>query len=90
MCGNARLCRVAGAGTWLATPELADRAMRHGYGWKWGPFELIDAYSARPGLAGRLRGTGRPVPPLLQRLVTRLKTPCNFSTEIAVRGVKQP
>ncbi|USI71733.1 3-hydroxyacyl-CoA dehydrogenase/enoyl-CoA hydratase family protein [Sphingomonas morindae] len=41
-----------------------DTAMRLGYNWKFGPFELIDRLG--PGrLAARLRAEGRPVPPLL-------------------------
>ncbi len=51
-------------------PEIAgdvaavDAAMRLGYNWKYGPFELIDRLG--PGwLAGALRAAGRPVPPLL-------------------------
>lgn len=53
-------------------PEIADSmadvdaAMRLGYAWRWGPFELIDRLG--PGwLAAALREAGRPVPPLLER-----------------------
>lgn len=52
-------------------PEIADditavdRAMRTGYAWKWGPFELIDRLGS-DWLAQRLAEDGRPVPPLLQ------------------------
>ncbi len=49
------------------TPDLADLAMRFGYGWKLGPFELIDRLGA-DWLAHRLRGSGRPVPPLLDAM----------------------
>jgi 3-hydroxyacyl-CoA dehydrogenase len=51
-------------------PEIADdivavdRAMRLGFAWKWGPFELIDRIGA-PWLAERLAAEGRTVPPLL-------------------------
>ncbi len=51
-------------------PDIAsvDRAMRLGYGWEKGPFELIDAVG--PGwLAAWLNGRGRIVPPLLARAV---------------------
>ena len=41
-----------------------DEAMRLGYGWKSGPFELIDQLGAA-WLAERLAADGRPVPPLL-------------------------
>jgi 3-hydroxyacyl-CoA dehydrogenase len=53
-------------------PEIAeevediDRAMRLGYNWAQGPFELIDALGA-DWFAEKLRAEGRPVPPLLQR-----------------------
>jgi len=41
-----------------------DEAMRTGYAWRWGPFELLDRLG--PGwFAGRLAAEGRPVPPLL-------------------------
>jgi len=52
-------------------PEIADditavdRAMRTGYAWKWGPFELIDRLGS-DWLAEKLAADGRPVPPLLQ------------------------
>ncbi|PKU25315.1 3-hydroxyacyl-CoA dehydrogenase/enoyl-CoA hydratase family protein [Telmatospirillum siberiense] len=51
-------------------PEAADdvaavdEAMRLGYNWKWGPFELIDQLGA-PWLAEHLAAEGLPVPPLL-------------------------
>jgi 3-hydroxyacyl-CoA dehydrogenase len=42
-----------------------DEAMKLGYNWKYGPFELIDRLG--PGkLAERLAAEGRPVPPLLE------------------------
>ena len=52
-------------------PEIAgdivavDRAMRLGYNWKEGPFELIDRLGAA-NLAERLAGEDRPVPPLVE------------------------
>ncbi|MCY4549060.1 MAG: 3-hydroxyacyl-CoA dehydrogenase NAD-binding domain-containing protein [Defluviicoccus sp.] len=45
--------------------EAVDRAMRLGYNWKRGPFELIDEAGAA-WFAGRLEGEGRAVPPLLR------------------------
>ncbi len=51
-------------------PEIADdadsvdRAMRLGYNWKLGPFELIDRLGPR-WLVAALEKDGRPVPPLL-------------------------
>ena len=45
--------------------EAVDRAMRLGYNWKRGPFELIDEVGAA-WFAARLEGKGRAVPPLLR------------------------
>ncbi len=53
-------------------PEIADditavdRALRTGYNWKFGPFELLDRIGAGY-VAGRLREEGRKVPPLLEQ-----------------------
>ncbi len=47
------------------SPADVDAAMRLGYAWKWGPFELVDKLG--PGwLAAALRQDGRPVPALLE------------------------
>ena len=47
-----------------------DDAMKLGYNWKFGPFELIDRLG--PGaLADRLRAEGRAVPPILETAGTR-------------------
>ena len=51
----------------VAGVAAVDAAMRLGYAWKWGPFELIDRVGAR-WLANALRQDGRPVPPLLERV----------------------
>ena len=51
-------------------PEIAgdvasvDEALRAGYSWEWGPFELIDRLGPSY-LAQRLAAEGRPVPPML-------------------------
>ncbi|MBC2666282.1 3-hydroxyacyl-CoA dehydrogenase/enoyl-CoA hydratase family protein [Novosphingobium flavum] len=42
-----------------------DAAMKLGYNWKWGPFELIDRIGA-DRLAARLEGEGKAVPDLLR------------------------
>ena len=42
-----------------------DAAMRLGYNWRWGPFELIDKLGTG-WFADRLRSEGRPVPALLE------------------------
>jgi len=53
-------------------PEIADdvyaidRAMKLGYNWKYGPFELIDRIGA-DHVAKRLEEDGRAVPPLLNK-----------------------
>jgi 3-hydroxyacyl-CoA dehydrogenase len=41
-----------------------DEAMRSGFGWRWGPFELLDRLGPA-WFAARLAAEGRPVPPLL-------------------------
>ncbi len=54
-------------------PEIADSvadvdsALRLGYAWKWGPFELADRLGPAY-VAGRLRAEGRAVPPLLDKV----------------------
>ena len=54
-------------------PEIAaditavDEAMRLGYNWKYGPFQLIDRLGPA-WFADRLRAEGMPVAPLLERL----------------------
>jgi 3-hydroxyacyl-CoA dehydrogenase len=44
-----------------------DEAMRHGYAWKYGPFELIDRIGSA-WLAEGLRSEGQTVPPLLEAI----------------------
>lgn len=46
------------------TPDAVDEAMRTGYGWKQGPFELIDRLGAG-WLKARLEARGLTVPPYL-------------------------
>ena len=54
-------------------PEIADdihavdEAMKNGYAWKWGPFELIDKLGPR-WFAERLAAEGMVVPPLLEKV----------------------
>ena len=53
-------------------PEIADdvpsvdRALRLGYNWKYGPFDLLDKLGAAE-VAARLEEEGRAVPPLLEK-----------------------
>ncbi|MHA1536817.1 MAG: 3-hydroxyacyl-CoA dehydrogenase NAD-binding domain-containing protein [Alphaproteobacteria bacterium] len=57
----------------LLVPDIADditqvdEAMRLGYAWKWGPFELIDRLGAQ-WFAEKLAEDGKPVPALLRKL----------------------
>jgi 3-hydroxyacyl-CoA dehydrogenase len=44
-----------------------DEAMRLGYAWKWGPFELIDKLGPK-WFAERLKADKRPVPKLLEKI----------------------
>ncbi len=82
-------------------PEIADdvaaidTAMRLGYGWGLGPFQLADAYGASR-LAERLRGEGRSVPALLSKAAdaggfyvgdAALETTGTPSVSAASRGV---
>ncbi len=57
----------------LLVPEIVDtihdvdRAMKLGYNWKKGPFEMIDEMGAA-WFADKLRADGRDVPPLLEKV----------------------
>ncbi len=61
------LCYAADVAFDIADHLLAvDEAMRLGYNWRQGPFEMIDALGAG-WFAGRLRAEGRTVPALLEK-----------------------
>jgi 3-hydroxyacyl-CoA dehydrogenase len=47
-----------------------DTAMKLGYNWKWGPFEMIDRLGA-DYFIGRLKAEGAPVPVLLEKAAGR-------------------
>src|SRR5690242_19810883 len=47
--------------------EDVDRAMRWGFAWELGPFELIDALGAKP-FAAQVQKEGRALPPLIEKL----------------------
>ena len=53
-----------------ADVAAVDRAMRLGYGWAAGPFELLDQLGPQ-WVIDRLRDAGRPVPPLLAEVADR-------------------
>jgi 3-hydroxyacyl-CoA dehydrogenase len=48
--------------------EDVDRAMRWGFGWELGPFELMDALGV-PVFARQIVKEGRPLPPVLEKLL---------------------
>lgn len=49
--------------------EDVDRAMRWGFAWELGPFELIDALGAKP-FAAHVQKEGRALPPLIEKLLS--------------------
>jgi 3-hydroxyacyl-CoA dehydrogenase len=55
-----------------ATDEITsiDEAMRLGYNWKWGPFELLDRLGV-DWFVGQMQARGLPVPPMLERAAGR-------------------
>jgi 3-hydroxyacyl-CoA dehydrogenase len=66
-------------------PEISDsivdvdRAMRWGFGWELGPFELIDAIGVK-AFAGQLQKEGRALPPVVEKLLTSTK-PAFYESE---------
>ncbi|WP_018699340.1 3-hydroxyacyl-CoA dehydrogenase/enoyl-CoA hydratase family protein [Amorphus coralli] len=70
-----------------ASDDIAaiDEAMRLGYNWKWGPFELIDRIGGAY-LAKRLEEAGEPVPEILETLGERTF----YRVEDGRRQVLQP
>jgi 3-hydroxyacyl-CoA dehydrogenase len=60
-------------------PEISDditgidAAMRDGYNWSSGPFELLDQFGA-PWFVAKLKSENRPIPPLLTNNATLYKT----------------
>ena len=48
--------------------EDVDRAMRWGFGWELGPFELLDALGV-PAFAAQIKKEGRALPPVIERLL---------------------
>jgi 3-hydroxyacyl-CoA dehydrogenase len=56
-----------------------DRAMRWGFGWDLGPFEMWDAIGVER-MAGALEGEGKKMPPLVTKLIASPKKAC-YETE---------
>ena len=60
-------------------PEISDRivdvdrAMRWGFAWELGPFEIMDALGVK-ALAGQLQKEGRSLPPVIENLLTSGRT----------------
>ncbi len=71
--------------------EAVDRAMRLGYNWKWGPFELIDRIGAE-WLERQFTAEGRPVPELLRSAAGRTfyQTDAGQLTYLAYDGRYRP
>jgi 3-hydroxyacyl-CoA dehydrogenase len=84
-------------------PETADEitavdeAMRLGYAWRWGPFELIDKLGTA-WFAERLRSAGIEVPPLLETAAAKGEPfytveaghPKAFGTDGAYHAIERP
>jgi 3-hydroxyacyl-CoA dehydrogenase len=60
-------------------PEISDRivdvdrAMRWGFAWELGPFEIMDALGVKP-FTGQLQKEGRNLPPILEKLLASGRT----------------
>jgi 3-hydroxyacyl-CoA dehydrogenase len=71
-------------------PEIADsvaevdRAMRWGFGWEMGPFEMMDAIGVKE-FAAQMEREGRKVPPLVERVAGSRKA--FYETEKGVTSV---
>jgi 3-hydroxyacyl-CoA dehydrogenase len=90
------LCYAAGLVPAIADDIAGvDEAMRLGYNWKYGPFELIDRIGAA-WFRDRLRADGRAIPPLLEavgdRPVYRMADgrQQQFTTDGVYRDVARP
>jgi 3-hydroxyacyl-CoA dehydrogenase len=68
--GLSEMCSYAARRVPEISDNIADvdRAMRWGFAWELGPFELIDALGP-PAFAAQLRKEGRTVPPVLEKLL---------------------
>ncbi len=66
-------------------PDFVDEAMRLGYAWTYGPFELIDRIGS-PAFAERLARDGQPVPPLLRAAIAGFYRVTDGTREILSSG----
>ncbi|MBZ5702785.1 MAG: enoyl-CoA hydratase/isomerase family protein, partial [Acidobacteriia bacterium] len=68
--GLSEMCLYAARRVPEISDRLADvdRAMRWGFGWELGPFELMDAIGVR-AFAAQLEKEGRSLPPLIEKLL---------------------
>jgi len=73
--GLSEMCSYAARRVPEISDKIADidRAMRWGFAWELGPFEIIDALGA-PAFAAQLRKEGRAVPPVLEKLLASTRT----------------
>jgi 3-hydroxyacyl-CoA dehydrogenase len=68
--------------------EDVDRAMRWGFGWELGPFEIIDTLGAR-AFADKIKAESRALPPVLEKLLASGRN--NFyQSEKGVTKVLEP
>ncbi|MBZ5539678.1 MAG: enoyl-CoA hydratase/isomerase family protein [Acidobacteriia bacterium] len=99
--GLSEMCLYAARRVPEISDSLADvdRAMRWGFGWELGPFELMDAIGVR-AFAGQIEKEGRSLPPLLSKLLAsgrdsfytteKGKTACFDLASAAARPVAEP
>src|SRR5262249_1160152 len=80
--GLSEMCSYAARRVPEISDNIADvdRAMRWGFAWELGPFELIDALGAAP-FAAQCRKAGRPVPAVLEKLLASGRTGFYESTK---------
>jgi 3-hydroxyacyl-CoA dehydrogenase len=65
--------------------EDVDRAMRWGFGWELGPFQIMDTLGV-PAFAAQIKKEGRSVPPAIEKLLASGR-PSLYSSEKGVTSV---
>ena len=65
--------------------EDVDRAMRWGFGWELGPFQIMDTLGV-PAFAAQIKKEGRSVPPAIEKLLASGR-PSFYSSEKGVTSV---